>query len=105
MSRYLHDLLTAAKAVEKPSPELRQAIEAVEQHFQEPRRRTILELARATLAREGELEFDNDAVASEGDDNGAYLQAWVWVDFDGTSLDKNPPSSPLQETQPNEHRR
>ena len=42
-----------------------------------------------TLAREGELEFDDDAIASEGDDNGAYLQAWVWVDFGGTNFDKH----------------
>lgn len=102
MSRYLQDLLTAAKAVEKPSSELRQAIEAVEEHLKDSRRQKILELARATLAHEGELEFDDDAVASEGDDNGAYLQAWVWVDFGGTSLDKNQPSSPLQETKSNE---
>lgn len=105
MSRYLQDLLTAAKAVENPSPELRQAIEAVEGHLNDSRRQKILGLARATLAREGELEFDDDAVASEGDDNGAYLQAWVWVDFGGTSLDKNQPSSSLQETQPNERQR
>lgn len=105
MSRYLHDLLTAAKVVERQPPELRQAIEAVEQHLNDSRRQNILGLARATLACEGELEFDDDAVVSEGDDNGAYLQAWVWVDFGGTGLDKNQPPGSLQGTPPNEHQR
>jgi hypothetical protein len=65
-------------------------------------------LARATLAREGELEFDDDAIVSEGNDNGAYLQAWAWVDFGGTTLDKDQSgsasSSPLsvRETEPNQ---
>src|SRR5215472_14714934 len=40
-------------------------------------------------AREGEIEFDEDARISEGDDNGAYVQAWVWVEFGGTPLDKD----------------
>lgn len=102
MSRYFQDLLTAAKAVKKPSPELRKAIEAVEEHLSDSRRQKILDLARATLAREGELEFDDDAIASEGDDNGAYLQAWAWVDFGGTSLDKNQSTNSVQETEPNQ---
>lgn len=44
----------------------------------------------ATLAEgtEGELEVDN-ALVSEGDDNGAYVLTWTWVDFAGTSLDKD----------------
>lgn len=38
---------------------------------------------------DGELEIDEDAVVSHGGDNGAYVQAWLWVSFEGTSLDKN----------------
>ena len=108
MSRYFQDLLAAAKAVKKPSAELRKAIEAAENHLDDPRRQQILELARATLAREGELEFDEGAIVSEADDNGAYLQAWAWVDFGGTTLDKDQPASansaPLsvRETEPNQ---
>lgn len=102
MSRYFQDLLTAAKAVKTPPLELRKAIEAVEEHLNDPRRQAILELAKATLAREGELEFDDDTIVSEGDDNGAYLQAWAWVDFGGTSLDKNASPNSLQETEPNQ---
>lgn len=35
----------------------------------------IRELARQEYQREGELEIDADAKISEGDDNGAYVQA------------------------------
>lgn len=28
---------------------------------------------------EGEIEIDDDAKVSRGDDPGAYVQAWVWV--------------------------
>jgi hypothetical protein len=34
-------------------------------------------------------QIEDDATVSEGDDNGAYVQAWVWVDFAGTALDKH----------------
>jgi hypothetical protein len=88
MSRHFQDLLTAAKAVKNPTPALRKTIKAAEKHLNDPRRETILELARRTLAREGELEFDDDAIASEGNENGAYLQGWVWMDFSGTELEK-----------------
>jgi len=53
------------------------------------RRARILELAEE-LASEGDLEVDEDAVVSEGDDNGAYVQMWKWVDFGGTEMDKEP---------------
>ena len=55
----------------------------------EARRLAIVELARALpLVREGECEVDDNAKLSEGDDNGAYVQAWIWVTFSGTPLDK-----------------
>lgn len=31
---------------------------------------------------------DAHVLVSEGEDNGAYVRAWVWVSFEGTSLDK-----------------
>jgi hypothetical protein len=39
--------------------------------------------------KDGDLELDNGAKVSEGDDNGAYIQVWMWVSFEGTKLDKN----------------
>ncbi len=48
----------------------------------------IRDLAREQQHVDGELEFDHGATISEGDDNGAYVQAWAWVSFSGTPLDK-----------------
>lgn len=35
-----------------------------------------------------EIELDQETKISEGEDNGAWVRAWVWVDFAGTDLDK-----------------
>lgn len=35
--------------------------------------------ARELYGREGEIEIDDNARASRGDDDGAYIEAWVWV--------------------------
>lgn len=51
----------------------------------------IREMAREH-EREGDLELDDEAVVSEGDDNGAYVQMWKWIDFSGTELCKDPES-------------
>lgn len=32
---------------------------------------------------------DLSAMVSEGEDNGAYVRAWVWISFEGTALDKD----------------
>lgn len=52
-----------------------------------PLERDVFILA-SRLAKEGVLEFDSDAVISMGDDNGAYVGSFSWVDFSGTPLDK-----------------
>jgi hypothetical protein len=36
--------------------------------------------AQENLQRDGDLEFDDNAVVSMGSDPGAYVQAWKWVD-------------------------
>lgn len=51
------------------------------------RDKAIAALADDQCGREGEVEIDN-AILSEGEDNGAYVLAWVWVDFSGTPFDK-----------------
>jgi hypothetical protein len=62
--------------------------------FEQKRREIIIKLAREQHEVEGDLEFDNDPsrlpTISEGDDNGAYVHAWVWVSFVGTEIDKEP---------------
>ena len=36
---------------------------------------------------DGELEFDDDAVVSLGDDPGAYVMCWRWVDADDAKVE------------------
>jgi hypothetical protein len=36
--------------------------------------------AKAEWQEDGSVEIDDDAKVSLGDDKGAYVQAWVWVD-------------------------
>lgn len=35
--------------------------------------------ARELYHEEGEIEVDDNAPVSAGDDDGAYVEAWVWV--------------------------
>jgi len=54
-------------------------------------RREIVEMARRdNPICDGELEIDDNAVVSHGTDNGAYVQAWVWVSFADSRFDKDP---------------
>ena len=52
------------------------------------RENLIRELAKLRHEDEGTCEIDDNATISEGDDNGCYVSAWVWVPFDETPLDK-----------------
>ena len=52
------------------------------------RREELRELADSQHSESEGLEIDGDAATSEGDDNGAYVAAWLWVDFAGTKFDK-----------------
>ena len=88
MNKSFQDLLTAARTVENPPAALSAAIQAVEKHLDDPRREQIVEIAQESLGREGAIEFDDDAIVSEGSDNGAYVEGWIWLDFSGTPLDK-----------------
>ena len=74
--------------MKNPPAALSAAIESAEKHLDDPRREQIVEMAIGTLAREGAIEFDDDAIVSEGSDNGAYGEGWIWLSFSGTPLDK-----------------
>lgn len=51
----------------------------------------IAELAKQNaLVEDGVLEIDTPTIISQGNANGAYVQAWLWVDFAGTKFDKTP---------------
>lgn len=54
------------------------------------KRALVLKLAREEHQHEGTCEIDDNAKFSEGEDNGTYVQAWVWVSYSGTPLDKEP---------------
>jgi len=59
------------------------------------REREIINIAKEIcIASDGEIEIETTAKISEGDDNGAFIQGWIWVDFAGTGLDKNKPGTP-----------
>ena len=45
-------------------------------------------LAVKSIYDEGSTEVDESAVISEGDENGAYVMTWTWLDFEGTKFDK-----------------
>lgn len=47
--------------------------------FNDPDRQKYVRAARDKHHRDGEIEVDEDACISKGDDPGAYVQAWVWV--------------------------
>lgn len=49
---------------------------------------TAQQLARERFHEPGVLEIDEDPDIADGNSNGLYVQAWVWVDFAGTPLDK-----------------
>ena len=46
-------------------------------------------MIRKLVAKDGDVEFSRDALISEGEENGAYVQCWQWVSFAGhPALDK-----------------
>ena len=48
----------------------------------------IISLARERHQEEGVLEIDDNAQFSEGGGHAYHVAAWVWVDFEGTQMDK-----------------
>lgn len=65
----------------------KEAIKAMERRkARRKREQDIYDLAVEQWSDDG---ADIVGPISEGDDNGAYIQAWLWVDFTGTELDKD----------------
>ena len=65
-----------------------------EHQAKQDRRLAIIELAKEQHPCDG-IEIDSDAKLSEGDDNGCYVAAWVWTDFNGTPFEK--PSTGMED--------
>ena len=53
-----------------------------EQKKSAPSDEEIYRAAKRIYECEGEIEIDSNASVSRGNDSGAYVQAWLWVDYD-----------------------
>ena len=53
------------------------------------REREVFSLAEGIVGSTDGVELDEFCAVSEGGDNGAYVQAWMWVPFGGTKLCKD----------------
>lgn len=86
------NVLVAASAVpEELVPkleELRKAVNAIREHSVDEENREIIQMAMEQHERPGEVEVEPDGVVSISEDNGAYVQAWVWVSFADTKFDQ-----------------
>lgn len=57
-------------------------IEHIEKHERDQDSETAQKYRKAaidTRYEEGELEIDDNSIVSMGGDDGAYVQAWVWI--------------------------
>lgn len=43
--------------------------------------------AARDMAKDGEIEVDDPAVVSKGDDDGAYVMSWMWVSNHAAGID------------------
>ena len=48
----------------------------------------FVERARQLYQRDGEVEIDEGSEVSRGEENGAYVLAWVWVAIDDCEEDE-----------------
>lgn len=62
------------------------------QETRDTREDKIRQMAKSEWCTD-EISIDANAEVSEGDDNGAYVAAWVWVSFYQTDLDKARPGN------------
>jgi hypothetical protein len=53
-----------------------------------PTLRKYADAAQAEYHEEGELEFDDGAVVSHGEDAGAYVMCWRWVDDETAGVEE-----------------
>ena len=67
---------------------LRDAIASFDRECGDARQRAIRRFAVDMRSDDGEIEFDEDCAVSESSENGAYVEAWLWIPFDRSALDK-----------------
>lgn len=79
------------KLLEMPSDaDVAKSVETQLADYDDSRREPYLAAARTSFEREGDVEFDNDAVISmeRNNEEGAYVQAWLWVERERAFHDK-----------------
>ena len=57
-------------------PTKTKSVDSYEDHMEE----AYVKAAKKLYERRGAIEVDPDATVSLGEEDGAYVQAWVWVD-------------------------
>jgi hypothetical protein len=71
----------------KAGSELHQRAAAqIAQDTLEPHQIKYLKYAMEHLHEDGDLEFDDDAAVSLGDDDGAYVMCWKWVSSEAAGI-------------------
>lgn len=85
VSLTLEEIALIQAALSPLTVELAKALRyRLDQHIAEeldPKHRAAVAAYRAAVhVRDGEIEIDDDAEVSTGDDPGAYVMVWTWVD-------------------------
>jgi hypothetical protein len=88
MSALLSRLVEVARQIKDPPDALISLISEYDESVSSERRNLIVAYFNEKFARDGENEVDDDALLSEGEDNGAYVETWTWLDFSETPWDK-----------------
>ena len=70
-------LIDALACVPSENPLWGRVQNVLEEHEQ---LQPYVQAAQEHHAREGEIEVDDNALVSLGEDNGAYVQSWLWVE-------------------------
>lgn len=96
---YVFDLVSACveqlddpEAIGSLEGRMRWRVHTIREHTEDaggpgrtPNDAWYLARARDRYHREGAIEVDEQATVSHGADNGAYVQAWVWVENDANA--------------------
>jgi ATP-dependent protease HslVU (ClpYQ) peptidase subunit len=91
LKKYIALVGFTSTGADVPLAQLRDKLDEALQDEKNPVLRAYRRRAKK-LYKEGELEIDDDAVVSHGDDHGAYVMAWVWVEDEDEKEDDKVPS-------------
>lgn len=83
----IEQVMRAAMPKFVPAQEIANAMaRLIEEEMNPGRRETVDSYRAAVEVRDGELEIDDDAEVSLGDDPGAYVMVWKWVSEEEAGL-------------------